>query len=423
MTMSRHVTAAPVCAIGMSMRHDVIILGGGLIGQTLGVALDAHGLTCLIVDPADPARTLSAEFDGRASAIASASGRMLDVIGIGGRLAGKGCEIRTIRVSEGLRPGGLDFESGGDDEPLGVMYENRSLRLALHAAVTEASGVTLRMPARAVATGRDVHGVTVTLDTGETAHAPLLVAAEGRGSPTREAAGIRVARWHYDHHAIIAGFAHERDHDNVAYEIFYPAGPFAILPMPDDDAGRHRSSLVWSVKARHGPAMLKLGDRAFMAEAEKAMGGFLGRLTPVSPRSSYPLGFHHAATITAHRLVLAGDAAHGIHPIAGQGLNLGFRDVAALVEVLVEAARLGMDLGDAQVLARYQRWRSLDTMMVAMATDGLTRLFGLRGAAPSRPRQAGLAAVQRIAPLKDRFMAEARGTSGALPALLRGVAV
>lgn len=405
------------------MNVDVLILGGGLVGQTLALALDAHQLTSMIVDPADPATTVAPEFDGRASAIASASGRMLDTIGVGALLAGKGCEIRAIRASEGLRPGGLDFVADDDDEPLGTMYENRLLRIALRSAVASARHVTLRMPARAVAIDRGAHGIVARLDDGSEVRAPVLIAAEGRNSPMREAAGIRIARWRYHHRAIIAGFAHEHSHDNVAYEIFYPAGPFAILPMPDDADGRHRSALVWTVSESDAPAMLRLSDRAFLAEAEKRMGGFLGALTPVAPRSSYPLGFHHAAEITAQRLALVGDAAHGIHPIAGQGLNLGFRDVAALTEVLVEGARLGMDLGDRQLLDRYRRWRSLDTLMVAMATDGLTRLFGLPGAIPSRARQFGLAAVQRIAPLKDRFMAEARGTSGTLPALLRGVMV
>ena len=169
--------------------------------------------------------------------------------------------------------------------------------------------------------------------------------------------------------------------------------------------------------------MLKLSDRAFLAEAEKRMGGFLGTLYKASPRASYPLGFHHAATITAERLALVGDAAHGIHPIAGQGLNLGFRDVAALAEVLVEGRRLGLEAGDAQLLDRYRRWRSLDTMMVAGATDVLTRLFGIPGRTASAVRRFGISAVNAIPPLKDRFMAEARGESGALPRLLQGMTI
>lgn len=404
------------------MNSDVIILGGGLVGATLGVGLAAHGLNAIIIDPADPAVTLAPGFDGRASAVASASGRMLDAIGIGARLAGKGCAIRHIRVSDGLEPGALDFIPDADDGALGTMFENKLLRTAIHEAAVAADGVDLRMKTRATHVERGPAGVTVTLDTGDVIRAPLLVAAEGRNSPTREAAGITVARWKYDHAAIIGAFHHERAHENIAFEIFYPTGPFALLPLPDDEIG-HRSAIVWSVKGADGPAMLKLSDRAFLAEAEKQMGGFLGKLSHASPRASYPLGFHHAARVTAERLVLVGDAAHGIHPIAGQGLNLGFRDVAALVEVLVEGKRTGLDLGDAALLARYQQWRGLDTMMVAVATDVLNRLFGVPGRTASAVRRFGISAVNRIPPLKSRFMAEARGESGELPKLLQGVLV
>jgi len=405
------------------MNHaDVLILGGGLVGSTLAVALDAHGLSSIVVDPADPAVTLAAGFDGRASAVASASHRMLDAIGIGARLAGEGCAIRQIRVSDGLEPGSLDFIPDADDGALGTMYENRRLRTVLYEAAVAAERVDLRMQTRAVSVERDAAGVRATLDSGEVVSAPLLIAAEGRNSPTRAAAGIAIATWRYDHAAIIGAFHHERPHGDVAYEIFYPSGPFALLPLPDDATG-HRSAIVWTVEAAHAPAMLKLGDRGFLAEASDRMGGFLGALSAPSPRASYPLGFHHAARITGERLALIGDAAHGIHPIAGQGLNLGFRDVAALAEVLVDGRRLGLDAGDAQLLARYQRWRALDTFLVAIATDGLTRLFGVPGRAASAVRRFGISGVNAIPPLKARFMAEARGESGALPKLLQGMRI
>ena len=404
------------------MDTDVIILGGGLVGATLALALDAHGLSATVIDPADPAVILAPGFDGRASAIASASGRMLDAIGIGAALAGHGCAIRHIRVSDGLEPGKLDFRPDAGDGALGTMYENKRLRTALFEAATAARHVDLRMQTRAVDIVRGPAGVTATLDSGATVTAPLLIAAEGRNSPTREAAGITVARWQYDHAAIVGAFHHEYPHEDIAYEIFYPAGPFALLPLPDDEIG-HRSAIVWSVKGQDGPAMMKLGDRAFLAEASKRMGGFLGELTAPSPRASYPLGFHHAARITAERLVLVGDAAHGIHPIAGQGLNLGLRDVATLAEVLVDGKRLGLDLGDPALLDRYQRWRGLDTFMVAAATDTLTRLFGIPGKTASAVRRFGISAVDRLPPLKDRFMAEARGESGTLPKLLQGLLV
>ena len=402
------------------MDSDVIILGGGLVGATLAVALDTHGLSSIVIDPADSAVTLAPGFDGRASAVASASGRLLDAIGVGARLAGQGCAIRGIRVSDGLEPGALDFAPDADDGALGTMYENKLLRRTLFEAAEAAPKVDLRMKTRATTVDRGTAGVTATLDTGAVVRAPLLIAAEGRNSPTRAAAGITVAQWKYDHAAIVGGFHHERPHDQTAFEIFYPSGPFALLPLPDDDIG-HRSAIVWTVDAKDAAGMLKLGDRGFLAEAEKRMGGFLGALSHASPRASYPLGFHHAARIVADRLALVGDAAHGIHPIAGQGLNLGFRDVATLAEVLVDGKRLGLDLGDAALLARYQRWRGLDTFMVALATDSLTRLFGIPGKTASAVRRLGISAVNAIPPLKDRFMAEARGESGDLPKLLQGL--
>ncbi|MEG8014884.1 UbiH/UbiF/VisC/COQ6 family ubiquinone biosynthesis hydroxylase [Sphingomonas sp. 22R3R2A-7] len=404
------------------MDTDVLILGGGLVGAALAVALDVHGVSSIVIDPADPAVTLAPGFDGRASAVASASHRMLDAIGVGATLAGRGCAIRQIRVSDGLEPGKLDFIPDASDGALGTMYENKLIRRTLFDAATAAEHVDLRMQTRAVSVDRGAAGVTMTLDSGDVIRAPLLVAAEGRKSPTREAAGITMAHWSYDHTAIIAAFHHERSHENIAYEIFYASGPFALLPLPDDDAG-HRSAIVWTVESKNAAGMLKFGERAFLAEATKRMGGFLGELSNLTPRSSYPLGFQHAARITDTRLALVGDAAHGIHPIAGQGLNLGFRDVATLAEVLVEGKRLGLDLGDAALLARYQRWRGLDTFMTAAATDTLTRLFGIPGKTASAVRRFGISAVDAIAPLKDRFMAEARGESGDLPKLLQGLPI
>ncbi|MEO5641506.1 MAG: FAD-dependent monooxygenase, partial [Sphingomicrobium sp.] len=253
------------------------------------------------------------------------------------------------------------------------------------------------------------------------------VSAEGRNSATREAAGIRVAKWSYKHRAIVSTLRHDLPHDGVAYEIFYPSGPFALLPMTDDAAtemgGGHRSAIVWSIREEDAPGLLALSDAQFAAEAQAAMGGFLGDIAMLAPRSSYPLGFHHAARITDRRLALVGDAAHAVHPIAGQGLNLGFRDAAALAQVLVEGARLGLDLGDRQLLDRYQRWRSLDTLMVAMSTDGLNRLYSVPGKTASAIRRFGMGLVDRIGPLKQRLMAEARGTSGELPLLLRGLPI
>ncbi|TFI59554.1 FAD-binding protein [Sphingomonas parva] len=400
-------------------RADVIILGGGLVGLTTAIALDRHGLSSIVVDPADPEKTLAPAFDGRATAVSSSSYRMLEAIGVAARLEGEGCPINGIRVSDGLEPGGIDFEPEEGDDPLGIMFENRRLRQALRETAAESARINLLMPASAAEVVRDANGVRVALADSRMLAAPLLIAAEGRNSPTREAAGIAMARWSYAHSAIVVTVDHEYHHENIAYEIFYPAGPFAILPMLPGT----RSAIVWSVSSADAPAVADLPERALAAEIEKRMGGFLGKITIAGPRWSYPLGFHHAAGITGQRLALVGDAAHGIHPIAGQGLNLGFRDAAALVQVLVEGARLGLDLGDAQLLARYERWRSLDTFMVAAATDGLTRLYGIPGRTASAIRRFGMGLVQRVGPLRDQLMAEARGETGDMPLLLRGMPI
>ena len=403
-------------------RADVIILGGGLVGLALAAALDSSGLSSIVIDPADPEARKDAAFDGRTSALSSSSKRMFDTIGISEHFPVPGCPIRRIEVADGLEAGGLCFDPGEDDEPLGWMNENRHLRAALLGRAEAGKNIWLMWKATPAQVDRAEHGVTVKLRDGRVVGAPLLIAAEGRNSPMREAAGIRCARWKYDHSAIVSTLRHQLPHDNVAYEIFYPSGPFALLPMTDDEGG-HRSAIVWSVSHEDAKGFLSLSDDDFSVEAEAAMGGFLGKIGLLAPRSTYPLGFHHAARITDHRLVLVGDAGHGMHPIAGQGVNVGYRDAAALAQVLVEGARLGLDLGDQQLMTRYQRWRSLDTFMVSLATDSLTRIYGVPGRTASKVRRLGMGIINRIGPVKDRLMAEARGTSGDLPLLLRGLPI
>jgi 2-octaprenyl-6-methoxyphenol hydroxylase len=402
---------------------DTIIIGGGLIGLAQALALAAHGISSHVIDRADPQAMLASDFDGRTSAISSASMAMLEALGLKAALAGKGCPIGQIWVSDGLKPGEIDFVPGQDDGYLGVMFENRVLRRTLYAAALAHPEITLHMPVDIAAVERSEAGVRLSLADGATLSASLLIVAEGRKSATRDAAGIRIAHWQYDHEALVTAITHEKPHGRIAYEIFYPSGPFAILPMTDSDAGKPRSAIVWSVAKDDAPGYRKLGSRGFAAELEKAMGGMLGAVELAAPVSGYPLGFHHAARITDSRMVLVGDSAHGIHPIAGQGLNLGLRDVAALAEVLVDGMRLGLEPGDAQLLARYERWRSIDTLSVAVATDGLNRLFSIPGKTASAIRRMGLGAVQRAKPVKAFFMSEARGEAGDLPKLLRGALV
>ena len=402
-------------------RADVLILGGGPVGLALASALDSSGLSAILIDPADPSVRTTQAFDGRTSAVSSSSVRMLETTGVLEYLPEPGCPIRTIQVADGLQPGGLAFEPE-DDEPLGVMHENRHLRAALQARAEAGRNLWLLWNSRPRTVEREAHGVVVSLEDGRRLCAPVLAAVDGRNSPMREDAGIPIARWKYDHMAVVSTLRHERPHGNIAYEIFYPTGPFALLPMTDE-GGRHRSAIVWSVPKDDAAGWMSLSDEQFAGEAQATMGGFLGKIELAAPRSTYPLGFHHSARMIDQRLALVGDAAHAVHPIAGQGLNLGFRDAAALAQVLVEGSRLGLDLGDRQLLERYQCWRSLDALSVAVATDSLTRVYGIPGKTASAVRRFGMGVIDRLGPIKNRLMSEARGTSGELPLLLRGLPI
>lgn len=403
-------------------KADILIVGGGLVGQTLALALAAHAFDVAIIERADPQSQLAPTFDGRVSAIASSPARMLRLLGLGDTLDSDGCPIRAIRVSDGADRQQLYFDSAEVEpsEPLGVMLENRLLRTALLARVRAEKHIRLIAPAQLARLDRDDSGIEAILADGRQLSAPLVVATDGRHSRLREEAGIRIAQWKYDATAIVSAFSHAFPHDHIASEIFYPDGPFAQLPMNDMPDGRHRSAMVWTVKPEMAPGMVALSPRALAHEAQKRLGNIVGPIELIAPVSTFPLGLHHAERYWAKRLILAGDAAHAIHPIAGQGLNMGLRDVAALAEVLADSAGIGLDLGSPEVARRYERWRRGDNFMTALATDGLTRLFGIPGRAASAIRRTGLAGVNRIGPLRRAFMSVARGESGDLPPMLRG---
>ncbi|MFT9099934.1 MAG: UbiH/UbiF/VisC/COQ6 family ubiquinone biosynthesis hydroxylase, partial [Zymomonas mobilis subsp. pomaceae] len=401
------------------LKADIIILGGGFAGLTLAIALDRYDITSIVIDTAPPVHTLKKDFDGRTTAIASACWKLLQAIGLGNSLEGKGCPIQIVRVSDQLKMPDLRFESSKEDGPSGYMLENRYLKQALNEAAQAAQNITLLRPAHAIETERNNEGVSVTLADGQKITASLLVGAEGRASPTRKEAGINLAHWEYNHVAVICTLFHEKPHQHIAHEIFYPKGPIALLPMQDEE-GRHRSALVWTVPRREADAVKKLSERPFLAEVSRLTGDVLGTLDFASKPMAYPLSFQYTAKITDIRLALIADAAHGIHPIAGQGLNLGLRDVAALTEILVEGRRLGLDLGDSALLSRYERWRSLDNLTVAAVTDSLVHLFAIPGRTASFFRRTGLNVVRYLPFVKKMFLSEARGDRGKLPRLLTG---
>lgn len=413
---------------------DVAILGGGMVGLSLAAALGAGGLSVAVIDPESAAARLAAPFDGRSSAIAWGSQQALAAIGAWAGMAAAAQPILDIRVSDGDAQGRaarlfLHYDHrelappGGAAPPFGFIVENRAVRRALLARVAALPLVLHLAPARAAALERGRDGVAVALEPGAAGvrllRARLAVGADGRESPTRAAAGIGVTRWDYPQTAIVGTVAHERPHEGVAHEHFLPAGPFAMLPMVPAE-GVNRSSIVWTERADLAPTMMRLSDAAFGAEIERRFGDTLGRIRPLGRRWAHPLGLLHAERYVDRRLALVGDAAHAIHPIAGQGLNLGLRDVAALAEAVVDAHRLGLDIGGAQVLARYQRWRRPDNLLLMAATDGLNRLFS-NDLPPLRlARDLGLAAVGRLPVLKRLFMRHAMGLVGDPPRLIRG---
>ena len=402
---------------------DILISGGGMVGLSLGLALAQGGFRTVVADIAPLAAQLDTKFDGRVSALAYATIRMYRALGVWEAMAPDAQPIREILVTDGAAgraasPFSLHFDSAEVGAPqLGAIVENRHIRAALQARAALEKNLTLISPAALTGVTVTGGGVVATLSNGETVQATLAVAADGRVSPLREAQGIKTIGWSYPQTGIVATVEHEKPHNGVAYEHFLPAGPFAILPMTGN-----RASLVWTEEKTKAPGLLALDETRFNEELAKRFGAHLGAVQVVGPRWSYPLSFHIARDFVKPRFALAGDCAHGIHPIAGQGLNLGLKDAAALAEVLLDAARLGQDIGALDVLKRYERWRRFDSVALAASTDALNRLFS-NDIAPLRAlRDIGLGLVDAIGPARRFFMRHAGGDVGKVPKLMKGEA-
>jgi 2-octaprenyl-6-methoxyphenol hydroxylase len=400
---------------------ELVIAGGGLNGMLLAVACAGAGLSTIVIDRQDPAAMMGDRFDGRTSAIAYGSRLVFDGIGLWPAIEGEAEPIREIRVADDGSPLFLHYDhrevapGASGNTPLGYIVENRVLRRALFDRAATLPSLRLFAPRAVASMEASEGGATVMLADGTRLSTRLVAAADGQNSPLRRAAGIRAVEWRYRQTGIVTTVAHERPHSGIAVEHFLPAGPFAILPMTGN-----RSSIVWTEQADLAPHLLALPDTDFAAELRARFGDFLGEIAPVGPRWSYPLALMQAERYAACRLALVGEAAHVIHPIAGQGLNIGIRDIAALAEIIIDARRLGLDIGDPPLLERYERWRRADALVLAAVTDGLNRLFSNTIAPVRLARDFGLAAVNRLPPLKRLLMQHAMGVLGDRPRLAKG---
>lgn len=406
-----------------TLEFDLVVIGGGLVGLTVAIGAGKLGLNVAVIERTTEKNVTKPAFDGRACALAFATTEMLDALGIWQYMEKESGPINEIRVSDGPigRPSPFflhfDHKSLGDG-PLGHMVENRHIRIALFKAMKGMKTVQLFAPDEVASVERDKLSAAVTLKSGAILKTRLVVAADGKRSITRQNAGISQTEWGYDQVGIVCAIEHELSHDGIAHERFLPSGPFAILPLKGN-----RSSLVWTEKTHLEKAIMGLSDKGFESEVSRRVGDFLGKVKVKGGRWSYPLSLSFADRYTDTRLALVGDAAHAIHPIAGQGLNMGLRDVAALLETIKDRIDLGLDIGSSDALDAYASWRHFDNATLMGVTDALNRLFSNHSRALGHVRDLGLAAVNQIPPLKNFFMSHARGTVGHLPRLLKGQAI
>lgn len=406
----------------MTWDTDILIAGGGLNGPALALALAQGGFRVTVVD-ARPARTRAeAGFDGRAYALAIASVRLLTAIGVWPGLADKAQPMLEIKASdgragEGSAPFFLHFDAAEIEEgPMGHMLEDRHLYAAFLQAMQATPGITLLSGETVQAQEAGAAGVTVTLASGRVLTAGLLVGCDGRGSGVAARAGIRRIGWGYGQTALVTAIQHERDHQGIAHQFFMPSGPLAILPLK----GGHHSSIVWSETDATAAAIQALPDAEYLEALRPRFGDFLGEISLAGDRFTYPLSLSLAERFIAPRVALVGDAAHGVHPIAGQGLNLGLRDVAALAEVLILARRRGEEPGSPAALEEYQRWRRFDSTALALGMDSVNRLFSSDNPLLRLGRDLGMGVVNALPSLRRGFIRQAAGLTGELPKLLTG---
>jgi 2-octaprenyl-6-methoxyphenol hydroxylase len=414
-----------LCAIFGDMKHDtdILIVGGGLNGPALALALAQGGLRVTVVDARPAPARAKAGFDGRAYSLAAASKRLLSVLGVWPHIEASQ-PILQVKASDGhagrgAAPFFLHFDHAEIEEgPMGFMVEDRHLYAAFLAAMKDAK-INLLSGQTVVAQSTDATGAQVTLASGKVLSARLVVGCDGRQSGVAQRAGITRTGWDYGQTALVTAVSHDLPHHGIAHQFFMPQGPLAILPLP----GGHHSSIVWSEKTANATAIQALNDADYLAALRPRFGDFLGEIALAGTRFTYPLGLTLANSFTAPRLALVGDAAHGVHPIAGQGLNLGLRDVAALAQVVIDAQRRGEDFGAADVLDRYQQWRRFDTTALAMGMDAVNRLFSNDNPLLRLGRDLGMGAITALPALRRRFIRTAAGLEGDLPRLLQGQAI